>query len=262
MKQTIAATSVVMLYLIAAFCQGNNLYRRRQRITYLIWFISLLAIGMHGWLLHRWIDKTIGQNLILLNLLSMTLWLAALLTLLSNLRFPILNLVVFIFPLAALSIIIILLFPGGIIVNTAVLPKVLTHILLSVLTFSFICIAAAQAILLTLQEYCLRKKRMCLMGLLPPLEKMEAFLFQTITIAFIILTVMLMTSLIFFDAIFTPPLVQKTILTITSWIIFTVLLSGHYLAGWRGKIAIRGTLLGFILMAITYFASKMLTTSG
>lgn len=260
MQQVIAAGSSIILYLIAAFCQGKNFYRRRRYVTYSVWLVSSLAISIHGWLLYHWIDVSAGQNLALVNLLSMVLWLTALLTLLSNLRLPVLNLVVFIFPLTALSIIVILLFPGFTVVNTAIQTRVLAHILLSVLAFSFICIAAAQAILLRLQEHCLRKKQTYLMQLLPPLEQMEAFLFQTIGIAFIVLSVLLTTSFIFFHAIFMPSLTQKVVLTVASWIVFAVLLIGHYFAGWRGKVATHGTLLGFILVAIAYFLSKMLTT--
>ena len=258
MKYIIVASTGASFYIIAILCQLQNLYKRRKTYTYLTWLLGLLAISLHGWLLHQWIDLPIGQNLTFLNILSMVIWLAALLTLLSNLRLPVLNLTLFIFPLAALSMIAVLLFPHSYILNTADYPKALIHILLAIFTFSFMCIAATQAVLLAIQEYYLRKKQTSLIQTLLPLETMESFLFQTISIGFILLTILLITALIFFHHIFSFDLIQKTLLTFISWIIFGVLLCGRYIAGWRGKIAIRGTLFGFLLLVLAYFGSKIL----
>lgn len=257
MNPIIAISISVILYFLATFCQIKHLYKLGKPSLYLAWSFSFIAICMHGWVLHHWIDLPTGQNLNFLNILSMVIWLAALLTILSNLRLPVLNLGLFIFPLAALSIIAIVLFPSTYVLNTAHHPKALIHVLLSVLAFSFMCIAAIQAIFVAIQEYSLRKKQTGLIQTLLPLETMESFLFQTIAIGFILLTIVLLTAIIFFHHIFAPDILQKTLLTITSWIIFGALLFGRYIAGWRGKIAIRGTLLGFILLLLAYFGSKI-----
>jgi len=258
MEHIVTASLSIICYLIATFCQTRNLYRHRKNMTYLTWFLGLIAIVLHGWLLHQWIDLSAGQNLTFLNILSMVIWLAALLTILSNLRLPVLNLTLFIFPLAALSIIAVLLFPHIYILNTEHYPRALIHILLSVLAFSFMCIAAVQAIFLAIQEYSLRKKQTGLIQALLPLETMESFLFQTISIGFILLTAVLITAFIFFHHIFSYYLLQKTLLTLVSWIIFGILLFGRYIAGWRGKIAIRGTLLGFLVLVLAYFGSRII----
>ena len=254
----IAAISIsVILYFIATFCQLKNIHRLHKPLLYLAWVLSLIAVGIHGWLLHQWIDLPTGQNLTYLNILSMVIWLAALLTILSNLRLPVLNLGLFIFPLAALSMIAIALFPSTYILNTAHHPKALVHVLLSVLAFSFMCIAAIQAIFVAIQEYSLRRKQTGLIQTLLPLETMESFLFQTIAIGFILLTIVLITAIAFFHHIFAPYILQKTLLTVFSWLVFGILLFGRYIAGWRGKIAIRGTLLGFVLLLLAYFGSKI-----
>lgn len=257
MNHIIIMSISVILYFSATFCQIGNLNRLHQPLLYLAWGLSFIAVGLHGWLLHQWIDLPIGQNLTCLNILSTVIWLAALLTILSNLRLPVLNLGLFIFPLAAISIIAIALFPSMYILKTAHHPKALIHVLLSVFAFSFICIATIQAIFVAIQEYSLRKKQTGLIQTLLPLETMESFLFQTIAIGFILLTLVLLTAIVFFHNIFALYILQKTLLTIFSWLVFGILLFGRYIAGWRGKIAIRGTLLGFILLLLAYFGSKI-----
>jgi ABC-type uncharacterized transport system permease subunit len=167
-------------------------------------------------------------------------------------------LLLFIFPLAIGSILAILFFPHYYILDTSNHPKELFHILISILAFSFLCIAALQAVFLAIQEYSFRHKQTGLMQVLPPLVTMETFLFQTIWIGFILLTIVLITSILFFDTVFTGYLFQKTLLTFISWVIFAILLFGRHIAGWRGKIAIRGTLLGFGVLILAYFSSRLL----
>ena len=52
-------------------------------------------------------------------------------------------------------------------------------------------------------------------------------------------------------------LVHKTVLTIVAWLLFSVLLWGHYQLGWRSQTAVRFTLAGFTLLMLAYFGSKM-----
>jgi ABC-type uncharacterized transport system permease subunit len=41
-----------------------------------------------------------------------------------------------------------------------------------------------------------------------------------------------------------------------AWGVFTTLLAGHGLYGWRGRIAIRWTLSGFFILMLAFFGSK------
>jgi ABC-type uncharacterized transport system permease subunit len=152
-----------------------------------------------------------------------------------------------------------LIIPGNNIVQAGHNPKALTHIFLSIVTTSMLCIAAVQAVFLAIQEKALRKRQTGIMRLLPPLQTMEVFLFQTIALGFILLTTVIATSFIFFHHLFVPGFVDKAIFTSLSWLIFGLLLIGRYLAGWRGKIAIRGTLIGFLCLLLTYLGAEIFT---
>jgi ABC-type uncharacterized transport system permease subunit len=43
---------------------------------------------------------------------------------------------------------------------------------------------------------------------------------------------------------------------VIAWVIFAVLLVGRRLYGWRGRVAVRLTLAGFVFLVLAYFGSK------
>jgi ABC-type uncharacterized transport system permease subunit len=133
-----------------------------------------------------------------------------------------------------------------------------THILTSIIAFSLLNIAALQAILLAIQEQQLRShppKRFVLS--LPPLQTMEALLFQMLATGLTFLTISLVSGFLFIEHLFAQHLAHKTLLSILAWLIFSGLLIGRSRYGWRGKTAIQWTLIGFVLLLLAYFGSKL-----
>jgi ABC-type uncharacterized transport system permease subunit len=262
----------ITCYLLGAVTQNRSLSKARDQAACsnpehlstksISWVVILgcLAISTHSYLLYRWIDIDSGQNLTVLNLLSLTLWLiSCLLIIVAALRKPIAYLAILIFPLAALSIVLTNSFPAHHIVHTAANPKQLIHIILSIVAFSILVSAGLQALVLAWQEKQLRQKYShSIIQKLPPLETMEKLLFQMIAAGAVILGVVVMTSIYFFHAILLQQLLQKTILALTTWIIFIVLLIGRHFFGWRGKKAIYCTIGGVLLLTITYFSSMII----
>jgi ABC-type uncharacterized transport system permease subunit len=128
----------------------------------------------------------------------------------------------------------------------------------SIISFSLLNIAALQAGLLAVQDKQLRShnpKRIILA--LPPLQAMETLLFQMIGAGLCFLTVSLISGFIFIDDLFAQHLVHKTVLSIIAWFIFTGLLLGRCRYGWRSDTAIKWTLIGFVLLLLAYFGSKL-----
>ena len=62
----------------------------------------------------------------------------------------------------------------------------------------------------------------------------------------------------FIDDIFNQHLAHKTLLSIISWGVFATLLWGRWRYGWRGKTAVRWTLIGFAFLALAYIGSKFI----
>jgi ABC-type uncharacterized transport system permease subunit len=85
---------------------------------------------------------------------------------------------------------------------------------------------------------------------------MEKLLFRLIALGVIALSISLLSGFIYLDDMFAQHLVHKTVLSIIAWSVFVILLWGHYMFGWRGKIAIKWSMTGFVLLMLAYFGSK------
>jgi ABC-type uncharacterized transport system permease subunit len=92
---------------------------------------------------------------------------------------------------------------------------------------------------------------------LPPLQTMEHLLFILILLGFFILSLSLLSGLLFVDDLMAQHLAHKTVLSITAWAMFGVLLWGRWRRGWRGRKAIRWTLASYALLILAYFGSKL-----
>jgi ABC-type uncharacterized transport system permease subunit len=115
-----------------------------------------------------------------------------------------------------------------------------------------------QALLLAIQEAHLRNRQPGgIIRSLPPLQTMESLMFQMIGVGFALLTLALVTGILFLQDIFAQHLVHKTVLSIMAWCVFALLLWGRWRFGWRGRVAIRWTVGGFIFLMLAYFGSKL-----
>src|SRR5581483_370561 len=93
---------------------------------------------------------------------------------------------------------------------------------------------------------------------LPPLLTMESLLFRIIFAGFVLLTLTLATGFLFSEDLFGRPLrfEHKSLFAIASWVIFAALLAGRRLYGWRGRVALRWTLAGFVTLLLAYVGSR------
>ncbi|MGH8721249.1 MAG: cytochrome C assembly family protein, partial [Burkholderiales bacterium] len=96
------------------------------------------------------------------------------------------------------------------------------------------------------------------LGALPPLLTLERLLFRVIAAAFALLTLTLASGIAFSESIFGRALSfdHKTLFAVLSWATFALLLAGRYLYGWRGRIALRWTLSGFVMLLLAYVGSR------
>ena len=181
-----------------------------------------------------------------------------LLLLVATLSKPVEKLGVALFPIAALMLTLDYAFPSPVQTRQNYSAEMSLHILSSIIAFSLLTIAAVQALLLTLQNNQLKNHNPGRTMLsLPPLQAMEALLFQIIKTGLFFLSISLLSGLIFIDDLFAQHLVHKTLLSILAWIMFTALLIGRNRYGWRGKTAVRWTLYGFFSLLLAYFGSKL-----
>ncbi|MBR9865836.1 MAG: cytochrome c biogenesis protein CcsA [Oceanospirillales bacterium] len=249
------AIFAITCYLIATALQWQ-VVRGRSINNTIIRVIGLLAVISHGFSAYLDLHRPTGIHLEFFSAGSLIGWLVAALVLLSSLRQKIDNLYIGTFPLAAFALFFTLFgldsqegkhYDTGLVI----------HILISILAYSIFTLAAFQAVLLAKQEYQLKHHiTKGLLRSLPPLQTMEALLFEMIWTGLILLTLSLISGAIVFDDLFAQHLVHKTVLSILAWLLYATLLIGRHLLGWRSHRAIRWTVGGFIVLMLSFFGSK------
>ncbi|MDE3010394.1 MAG: cytochrome c biogenesis protein CcsA [Pseudomonadota bacterium] len=134
------------------------------------------------------------------------------------------------------------------------------HIAVSLLAYSLFVIAALHATLMAMQERRLHAGDLGgRWGRLPPLLAMDAILFRLVLTGFVLLTLTLLSGVLFSEELFGRPFkfTHKNLLGVFSWGIFAFLLIGRWGYGWRGKRAVRWTLAGFAILVLAYVGQKV-----
>ncbi|MDP3517199.1 MAG: cytochrome c biogenesis protein CcsA [Pseudohongiella sp.] len=179
-----------------------------------------------------------------------------LLTLLSNLRRPAGSLILAALPLAMLSILF------SISVQSTYPPQhiasgIAAHVILSIIAYSLFSLAALQSLFLAFQNHQLKHHHVVrVMRLFPPLQDMERLLFELLWAAQILLSMAVVAGFVYVSDFGAQGLAHKMFFSLLAWVVFTVLLVGRHLLGWRGNTAIKGTLTGFGLLLLGFYGSK------
>lgn len=163
---------------------------------------------------------------------------------------------IIVFPLAAAALAAYAWFGGGPPRHDLSWPLRL-HALLALLAYATLAVATLLALMLWAQEHALRRRHLGpWLKVMPPLTQMETLSFRTLTAAFALLSLTLLTGVVFVDDLFAQDLGHKTVLSLLSWGVLGVLLTGHWRWGWRGPRAAKLTLIAMTLLLLAFFGSK------
>ncbi len=248
----IALYLVALVFLQREFRQQSARARSDRRVL----FTGLAAVLFHGVSAWHAIRVDDAFNFGIVPVSTAIFAAVSLLLLVSSVRKPLRTLMLGLFPLAALSVLIAMLVPAGF-PNQEIGPGIASHVLLSILAYSFFTIAALQATFLAFQNYQLRHKHAAsVIRRFPPLQDMEVFLFELLWAGQVLLTLGIVSGFLFVDDMWTQGLPHKTFFSLLAWIVFAVLLWGRHVLGWRGNTAIKGTLIGFMFLILGFYGSK------
>ena len=250
----------VCLYIAAALYQGLYLFHISHTAPrrWVLMTLGLIATAAHAVSVTDVIYDGVHIDLSFFKVSSLISWFIALTSLLSLLRRPTGNLLVALFPLAAICIVLSRDAAPAHDMETMITPGLLTHILTSILAYSLMTMAALQAVILAIQERHLKHHHLGgLLKRLPPLQTMEEVLFEMIWLGMLLLSMSLLSGVLFVKDLFEQHLVHKTFFSTLAWVIFAVLLWGRHQKGWRGQTAVRWTLVGFAALMLGYFGSKL-----
>ena len=248
--------SIFSLYILStlsiwrAILSGKN----NSFFKFFAWFFWLIAILGHFYALYpifssNSLNLSIDYALLLVAfIISITLYFSSIF---SNTRF----LGLIILPLVSL----IFLFdfvknPVNITINN----YLFIHIVISLISYSILCLSAAQSLILKIQEKKLQANQpIGLISKLPSLDAMDKLLFKLLALGVIFLSLSLLSGFIFLDDIFAQNLAHKTVLSILAWIIFVFLIYARKSYGWRGSKAANINLIGVFILFLSYFGTKV-----
>ncbi|MBK1704730.1 cytochrome C assembly family protein [Halochromatium glycolicum] len=263
MNNVVISIATLIAYIGSASLIGWRLFTHQPdtntaRLRGFTLGLAYAGLTLHTWLLYMAIFSHTGLNLGFFNALSLAAWTVVAALLLSSLSKPIENLGLVVLPLAALTVLLDMLYPSAPFLGESTSWVLKLHVLLSMLAYSLLTLGSVQAVLLWVQDSYLRNRRPGgFVRALPPLLTMEDLMFEMLGIGFILLTLALLSGFAFLDDMFAQHLVHKTVLSVLAWMVFGGLLLGRRLWGWRGRKAISWTLSGFGILILAYFGSKL-----
>lgn len=247
----LAIAAYLLLTLLFAY---RLLSRGRGFTKYRLLALSYVPLIMHAFILFDVLFAGAHMDISFFSVFSLVSWIICLMLISFAWQEPIENLAIVVMPIAALAVLLR-------IVNHHVAPLTENlsfllelHIITSLVAYSLLSIAALQSILLYVQDAQLHNKHATgIIRTLPPLETMERLMFRMIGVGFIVLCISLASGFPFINQLLSQ---HKTVLSISAWFLFAVLLWGRWRFGWRGRTAIRWTIAGFLFLLLAYFGSK------
>ncbi|MDR1227601.1 MAG: cytochrome c biogenesis protein CcsA [Azoarcus sp.] len=220
-----------------------------------------LALCAHGFALRTAIfpggEMRFGFSIAL----SLTVWLAICFYWVEAFYARLDGLRAIVLPSGAFASILTIFFPADHVLSDSNIasPVFRIHFIIAMLAYSLFMLAALHAMLMAIATRQLHHARFSrALANLPPLLTMETLLFRLIAAAFVLLTLTLITGIAFTESLFGTAfrLEHKTVFATISWLLFGVLLAGRYFRGWRGRVALRWTLAGFITLMLAYVGSR------
>ncbi|HET7312826.1 cytochrome C assembly family protein [Salinisphaera sp.] len=256
-------TLVIIEVLIAAAAYAAATYAVYQHHATGAPYLRVTLLAALGLAVHivALVHMTLHTGAMIIGLgsaLSLFAWQAALLLWLFSLKRSVGALGLVMYPAAGLCAIAGLLVPDPHGAREALAWPLQAHIILSMLAYGLLTLGAVQAAMLSLQHRQLRQHPPSgLFTTLPPLQTMETLLFRLIGAGFFMLSLAIVTGALFINHLFEQHLAHKAVLSVVAWLVFAVLLFGRWRYGWRGRVAVRGVTIGYVVLALAYFGSKL-----
>lgn len=245
-----------LCYLTATAIQVRNIVAGAD-LTQWVKVLGGLAVVFHGVTNYQGLTGEAGVDLGIYSMLSLMALSIAAIVMFSSLRRPVDNLFIVIFPIAMATVLMEISFQSGYAPSDDISRGIFSHIVLSIVAYSLLTIGAAQAVLLSLGDNMLRHHRIGMLRNMPPLETMEQLMFEMLGWGLVFLTLSIASGFFFLEDISGPGLWHHTVITMAAWIVFSILMWGRFQLGWRGAVASRWALAGFLLLVLGYFGSKV-----
>ncbi len=258
--------SVMMMYVIcfafytlASSIIGTGMFQEKGPNKLAALISVVVAMALHIAILRSGIliEPKLGQNMSLLNVASLVGWLISVTMLLASFRLPNTILLPVVYSFTGLTVLLSGLIPSAHVMQINVQPNLLIHISLALFAYACLAIASLYAIQLSYINFRLKEKNASLLhSSLPPLMAVENILFKLLLVGTVLLTLSLVSGFMFLDNMFAKEQSHKTALSLLSWGLYSIILIGHSIFGWRGKLVIWSTIVSGVLLTLAYFGSR------
>jgi ABC-type uncharacterized transport system permease subunit len=222
------------------------------------WLLPV-ALLLHAWLVWQAVVTPGGLDLSFANAVSVVAGLIAAVAWVSGLLATLPAIGTVVLPVAAVASLLPTLVAsphrfayGGETLATA-------HVAVALVSYAMFLVAALQAlVLMGLEKRLHRRLPDPESAALPPLLTLERFLFRLVAVGFVLLTLTLMSGMLFTEQLFGKPLqlTHKSVFSVLGWLTFGALLFGRWRYGWRGRVALRWIIAGTVFVFLAYLGSK------
>lgn len=147
--------------------------------------------------------------------------------------------------------------PNTYITHLEASPGMLVHIGVALFSYATLIIAALYALQLAWIDYQLKHKKFLFNPDMPPLMMIERKMFHIIQAGVLLLTFVLASGMFYLHDLFNTENIDKAVLTFMAWLVYLILLWGHYRRGWRGRRVVWFNCGGAFLLTMAYFGSRL-----
>lgn len=227
-----------------------------------VWICGGLAILFHA----IWISQNMllvnGQDLSIINVAVLLCLLLSLSVTMGCSHFQMWIMLPVVYVASIITLLLSVFISDPYILHLGIYPQVMVHIGFALVAFTVMMIAALFALQLGYLDYMLKSHRPHEINVtMPPLIKIENQLIGLIKIGMVLLSISLLTGFVFLNHLFDSGQAHKAILAVIAWLVYLTLLIGHYRFGWRGRTVGILTLLGAVLLILSYFGSRLFSSA-
>lgn len=255
------ASSAIVAYLSALLCILPTLAKsdhNQKPNTKLVFGLGLVAVTLHLISLYEQLFVDSGQNFTVVNVGSMISVMISLLATLALSRWKTVW-----FPLSIIyangivAVALSAFVEGSFIKQLAENRGFLFHLAIAIISYALFFIALLYACQLKWLDYKLKSKTLSFSPVLPPLMTVERHFFNLTLVAQGLLTLTLISGMIYLHNFFAPEHIHKAIFSFMSWMVYCVLLLGQWKLRWRGNRVLVYSISGMMLLTFAYFGSRM-----
>ncbi|GIU16104.1 cytochrome c assembly protein [Shewanella sp. c952] len=253
----IFSASAMFFYSIALVLVATRLFHADGPNRKLVAGVAAIGVVLHAAALSQAVFTGDGQNFSLTNVISLVNWIITFSFTILLFRLKVIVVVPVVYACSVISVALLWLVPPEYITHFEIHPDVLVHVVLSLMAYSALMIAALYAIQLAIIQHRLKNKKLIMTSAMPPLMTVEKQLYHLVIVGVILLSLALATGFIFLDDMFEEGKGHKAILSILAWCVYIGMLAQQYWVGCKIRTAVAYTLTGGVLLSLAYFGARI-----